>query len=135
MLPELHTFRHRPRLLALIGLLALCLHLMATSLSAWHAAERLANSTAGVLEICTAAGIVRITAAGSEYPPPASGAGQHCPFCGASSVPPPLLALALSFFLTPPGAADFLPAAAPGVLPAPPEQRHAPNRAPPTDFA
>ncbi len=134
MPPEFHSLRRHPRLYALLGMLALCLQLLASGIGSVHAAERLANSTSGVIEICTAAGIIRITADGTEYPP-AQNAGQHCPFCTASSLPPPLLAVALSFFLPRPAAADFLPAAATGALPAMPDQRHAPTRAPPFPFA
>lgn len=134
MLPEFHSLRRHPRLYALLGMLALCLQLVASGMGSVHAAERLANSTSGAIEICTAAGIIRITADGTEYPQ-AQNAGQHCPFCTTSSLPPPLLAVALSFFLTPPAAADFLPAAATGAMPAAPDQRHAPNRAPPSLFA
>lgn len=133
MLPEFHSLRRHPRLYALLGMLALCLQLVASGVGSVHAAERLANSTSGVIEICTAAGIIRITADGTEYPQ-AQNARQHCPFCATSSLPPPL-AVTLSFFLTPPAAADFLPVAAMGALPAAPDQRHAPNRAPPSRFA
>lgn len=134
MLRSLHALRCQARLYALLGILSLCLQLVATGVGSLHAAERLAHSTAGVIEICTAAGIIRITADGTEYPG-ADNAGQHCPFCTASSLPPPLLAVALSFFLPLPGAADFLPAAATGAPSAAPDQRHAPNRAPPFFFA
>ncbi|MDD3482177.1 DUF2946 family protein [Azovibrio restrictus] len=133
MLPKFHSLRCHPRLSAFLALLALCLQLVATGIGAVHAAERLANSS-GAIEICTPAGIVRITADGTEYPTTQPG-GQQCPFCATAAGSPPLLAVALSFFVSGPAPADYSPQAPADLPPTAPDQRHAPNRAPPPFFA
>lgn len=133
MLPELHFLRRHPRLPAFLALLALCLQLVASGIGTVHAAERLANSS-GAIEICTPAGIIRITADGTEYPTTQPG-GQQCPFCAAAAGSPPLLAVVLSFFVSGSAPADYSPLAPADLPPTAPDQRHAPNRAPPAFFA
>lgn len=134
MLPQFHFSRRCFRLSAFVALLALLLQLVAGNISTAHAAERLAKPS-DAFEICTPAGIISIAADGQSELPASQAGAQQCPFCASAAGSPPLLAVALSFFLPASTAAEVLPATPAGILPAAPDQRHAPSRAPPSLFA
>ena len=129
---DLDLFRRNTRLGALLALLCLCVQWIAAEMSAFHMAERLARADTSV-EMCTAAGIVRIRLAdqGTPQDPPAPAGLQHCPFCASAAASPPLLAVALSFFIAAEPGAGFVPATPAGMPPAGPDQRHAPKHGPP----
>jgi hypothetical protein len=132
-----HTFRHRPRRFALFALLAICLHFAAMSVGNAHAIHRAVSGQEATLvgmagAICHGTAATTADSHGSpapEFPPFAPG-GTHCPFCASSTVVlvPPAAALA-SF--APEPARVFIPPAAFDFLPAAPDFRHAPLRAPP----
>ncbi|MBK5914696.1 DUF2946 family protein [Rhodocyclus purpureus] len=128
----LDVFRRNARLGALLALLCLCVQWIAAEMSAFHMAQRLARADTSI-EICTAAGIVRIRLADQETPqdPQAPAGVQHCPFCASAAASPPLLAAALSFFIAAEPGAGFVAATPAGMPPAGPDQRHAPKHGPP----
>jgi hypothetical protein len=136
MQPCFHTFRHRPRRFALFALLAICLHFAAMSVGKTHALHRTLSAQGNAVEVChgtvdTAHDGVDVTAAHEdEAPAPFAPGGPHCPFCASSTVilVPPATTLA-SF--APEPARVFIPPAAFALLPAAPDFRHAPLRAPP----
>ena len=126
MSPLIHTLRHRTRLTAWLGLLALCAQLLAGGVSNWHMVQRLAGAPS-LLDICSSTGGTR----GTQDPATGTGsAAQHCPFCLAASgpalAPSPTLAVAL---LRP--RHDGPPGSSAGILPRAPDLRHARTRAPP----
>lgn len=122
----LRTLRHRTRLTAWLGLLALCAQLLAGGISNWHMVQRLAGAPS-LFDICSSTGGAR---SGQD---PANGTGsaaQHCPFCLAAGAPPlastPTLFVATLSSL----GSSTLPLSV-GVLPRAPDLRHARTRAPP----
>lgn len=122
----LHTLRHRTRLTAWLGLLALCAQLLAGGVSNWHMVQRLAGAPS-LLDICSSTGGAR------SSQDPASGTGsaaQHCPFCLAASGPALAPHLTLSVASLSHQDAPLPPASA-GILPRAPDLRHARTRAPP----
>src|SRR5574343_2008945 len=126
MSPLIHTLRHRTRLTAWLGLLALCAQLLAGGVSNWHMVQRLAGAPS-LLDICSSTGGTR---SGQD---PANGTGsaaQHCPFCLAASgpalAPTPTLSIAALSRLD-----EVLPPSPAGILPRAPDLRHARTRAPP----
>lgn len=126
MSPLIHTLRHRTRLTAWLGLLALCAQLLAGGVSNWHMVQQLAGAPS-LLDICSSTGGTR----GTQDPATGTGsAAQHCPFCLAASgpalAPSPTLAVAL---LRP--RHDGPPSSSAGILPRAPDLRHARTRAPP----
>jgi hypothetical protein len=136
MFAACHFPRRRLRALAGLTMLALCLQLVAVGMGAAHAAARLAGAY-GTLEICAAGGMLRVPA---DVPddgvlPASQDVRPHCPFCLASSHPPPLVAWTPSFVLPPalPRATLVVPDAGP--RPLAPDRRHARNRAPPVRSA
>lgn len=128
MSPLIHTLRHRTRLTAWLGLLALCAQLLAGGVSNWHMVQRLAG-TPSLLDICSSTGGIR----SGQDPAHGKGTGsaaQHCPFCLAAGGPalahtPSLLVARLNLQDT------ATPPASKGILPRAPDLRHARTRAPP----
>ncbi|MBP7131983.1 MAG: DUF2946 family protein [Aquabacterium sp.] len=127
MSSPLRTLRHRTRLTAWLGLLALCAQLLAGGISNWHMVKRLAGSPS-LLNICSSTGSVR-----SHQDPTNSSAGsasQHCPFCLAASAPLLASSHTASVAILPSQGMRSLPLSA-GVLPRAPNTQHARTRAPP----
>ena len=113
----------------LLPLLALVLQWAAWGMASQHGAERLAKARDGIVEICTPAGMIRLTALGEPLPPEPD-QRIFCLFCTAAANTPPL-----------PAPQTWAPLAAPE-LPLPPAPRltalpltpplaHAPPRGPP----
>ena len=127
MLPLLLTLRHRTRLTAWLGLLALCAQLWAGGISNWNMVQRLAGAPS-LLDICSSTGGVH-----NDHDPANGGSGsasQHCPFCLAASGPPLVSAPAAWVAHFTSDEATFL-ASPTGVSPRAPDARHARTRAPP----
>ena len=123
----LRTLRHRTRLTAWLGLLALCAQLLAGGISNWHMVKRLAGSPS-LINICSSTGSVR-----SHQDPTNSSAGsasQHCPFCLAAGAPPLSSTPTLFAATLISQGSRSLPLSV-GVLPRSPDLRHARSRAPP----
>lgn len=126
----LQSLRARQRLLAWLGLLALCAQLLAGVASQWHQLQRL-TLPPSLLALCSSSGITADPSLPDNNPTHGS-AAQHCAFC--------LAAQALS--LEAPRTVAWRPAEAPdhpvppawadGLAHRPPELRHAPPRAPPS---
>ena len=124
----IHTLRHRTRLTAWLGLLALCAQLLAGGVSNWHMVQRLAGAPS-LLDICSSTGSV----SRSGQDPASNGTGsaaQHCPFCLAASGPPLVSSPTVSVATLISQGSRPLPSSA-GVLPRAPDLRHARTRAPP----
>jgi len=127
----LQSLRARQRLLAWLGLLALCAQLLAGVASQGHLLQRL-NLPPSLLALCASSGIAAHPTHPDDNRPAHGSAAQHCAFC--------LAAQALS--LEPPRTIAWRPAEAPahtvppawadGLAHRPPELRHAPPRAPPS---
>lgn len=124
----LSNLRHRTRLTAWLGLLALCAQLLAGGVSNWHMVQRLAGAPS-LLDICSPTGGGMRSGQDPADGLPGS-AAQHCPFCLAAHGVPltPTAALAAHLPGTGQAASDVHPQ---GVLPRAPDLRHAPTRAPP----
>lgn len=121
--------RSRTRLTAWLGVVAVCMQLLAGGVSHWHGVQRLAEAPR-LLTLCSSATSLR-SGERDPSPAPSGGAFQHCSFCLAASSGTPLLPTANLAVLLPPVhhlAPQVLPD---GVAPRPLELRHAPNRAPP----
>lgn len=122
----LRTLRHRTRLTAWLGLLALCAQLLAGGISNWHMVQRLAGAPS-LFDICSSTGGAR---SGQDLANGTGSAAKHCPFCLAAGAPPlastPTLFVATLSSL----GSRSLPLSA-GVLPRAPDLRHARTRAPP----
>jgi len=120
--------RHRARLTAWLGLLALCAQLLAGGVSNWHMVARLAMAPS-LLEICSSTPGTR-SPADDSTPGHAGSASQHCPIClSASSLP--LWTAWTQMAALPSAARDSAPALPAGTPPRAPDMRHAPPRAPP----
>lgn len=113
----------------LLPLLALVLQWAAWGMASQHGAERLAKARDGIVEICTPAGMIRLTAQGESLPPEPD-QRIFCLFCTAAANTPPLPALQT---WTPLAAPELPLPPAPRVtaLPLTPPLAHAPPRGPP----
>lgn len=112
----------------LLPLLALALQWTAWGMASQHGAERLTKARDGVIEVCTPAGMIRLSAQGEPLPPEPD-QRIFCLFCTAAANLPPLL-LPLIWVPLP---VPALPSA-PRILPSPrtPLLAHAPPRGPPS---
>lgn len=127
MTPPLHTLRHHTRLIAWLGLVALCAQLLAGSISNWHMVQRLASAPT-LLDICSPLG----TSHSSDDPATDSSGSlaQHCPFC-LNNGNPALISGHKLLVVAPVSQALPLLVSTGGILARAPDHRHAPHHAPP----
>jgi hypothetical protein len=125
------TSRRWLRRLVWFAMLAICLHVVASSVGSAHAARRLAMGSYGVAaaEICHS-GAAPENMDGDESFGWQTG-GAHCPFCRVAAASVDLPSSSALSFQPPEPVAFFLPAADAALQPSAPDSRHAPKHGPP----
>lgn len=129
MIAQHLKFHSRARLTAWLGVVAVCMQLLAGGVSNWHLMQRLVDAPPGSFVHCLSINDIRSD--GRDPSPAKSGAtSQHCPYCLAAigTLMPPTVRLAV---LLPPAHRLMRQAIPVGMVPRPLDLRHARSRAPP----